>query len=489
MRNAARVEVTISVCLWLSGMAMLFGIPPANSADWDKGWQAYVSKDYATALREFKPLAEQGDAVAQLNLGLMYRDGQGVIQDYNEAVKWFRKAAQQKLSPALVNLGTMYVKGWGGEQNFKAAAKLYLEAAGHGFAAAQYELGILYVNGYGVAKNYSEAIEWFRKAAEQGLPRAQLYLGVMYAMGLGTIKDYTRAHMWWNLAASRGNKRAKSNRDAYEEKMTPSQIADAQNLARNFVPNITPTRRSDGIQVPKNDQRPRLGALPRPGSGSGFIVSKLGHVITNAHVVRGCRSITLGTEPDQQQIAKIISEDKRNDLALLKLSTPERIESSKSLLRNLGVQVLSRLDKGQLRSRDVRLGEKVVVAGFPFGDVISSSIKITSGIVSATRGLADNTGQFQLDAAVQPGNSGGPIYDKSGNIVGVVVARLNKLKMAKAIGSFPELSNFGVKISVVRTFIESSGLPVGNSGKGGSISTELIAGLAKKQTVMITCTQ
>ncbi len=78
---------------------------------------------------------------------------------------------------------------------------------------------------------------------------------------------------------------------------------------------------------------------------------------------------------------------------------------------------------------DVELGESVLVAGFPYGELYSNTIKVTKGIVSANRGLGDDTGQFQIDAAVQPGNSGGPIYDENGSIVGVVISRLNKMKV------------------------------------------------------------
>ena len=74
------------------------------------------------------------------------------------------------------------------------------------------------------------------------------------------------------------------------------------------------------------------------------------------------------------------------------------------------------------------------MSGYPYGVVLTNSINVNKGIISANRGLGDDIGQFQIDAAVQPGNSGGPIYDENGNIVGVVVAQLNKLKVAKAIG-------------------------------------------------------
>ena len=112
-----------------------------------------------------------------------------------------------------------------------------------------------------------------------------------------------------------------------------------------------------------------------------------------------------------------------------------------------------------MRSDDIELGEDVLVSGYPYGELFSNSIKVTKGIVSANKGMGDDSGQFQIDAAVQPGNSGGPIYDENGNIVGVVVAQLDPLKVAKTIGSLPQNVNFGIKASTVRQFLTSAGLP------------------------------
>ena len=142
---------------------------------------------------------------------------------------------------------------------------------------------------------------------------------------------------------------------------------------------------------------------------------------------------------------------------------------------------------GLLRSEDVELGEDVLVAGYPYGEAFSNSIKVTKGIVSANRGLGDDTGQFQIDAAVQPGNSGGPIYDENGNIVGVVVSQLNKMKFAKATGSMPENVNFGIKASTVRQFLNSAGLPTKWSKRSKRMSTKQLAKIAKNQTVMVVC--
>ena len=115
--------------------------------------------------------------------------------------------------------------------------------------------------------------------------------------------------------------------------------------------------------------------------------------------------------------------------------------------------------------------------------------KSDNGVVSSTRGAGDDSGQFQLDAAVQPGNSGGPIYDYGGNIVGVVVSQLNKLRMAEALGTIPENVNFGIKASTVRQFLISSGLPSKKSERTEEKSTEQLAEIAQNQALMVMCLQ
>ena len=235
---------------------------------------------------------------------------------------------------------------------------------------------------------------------------------------------------------------------------------------------------------------PRKEQASQSGTGSGFFVSKMGHVITNAHVVKGCNRVTVGDNANKQVPAEVVNTDRSNDLALLKLSSLEMASAeSKSLIQKLSIVVVPLASKGLLRSEDVRLGEKVLVAGYPFGDFFSNSIKVTTGVVSSTRGAGDDSGQFQLDAAVQPGNSGGPIYDSSGNIVGVVISQLDKLKVAKAIGSMPENVNFGIKASTVRQFLISSGLPSKKAERAEEKSTEQLSQIAQNQALMVMCLQ
>lgn len=140
--------------------------------------------------------AEAGLGKAQHTLGFMYDRGRGVPQNYAEAVKWYRLAAEQ------------------------------------GYAAAQFSLGIMYQKGHGVPQDYAEAVKWYQQAAEQGEARAQSNLGLMYAKGQGVPQDYVQAHMWLNLSAAAGNSQATKNRDTVARLMTPSQIAEAQSLAK-----------------------------------------------------------------------------------------------------------------------------------------------------------------------------------------------------------------------------------------------------------------
>jgi uncharacterized protein len=200
------------------------------------GMGGRVAQDYQEAIKWFRKAAEQGYPEAQCNLGDMYNKGDGVAQDYQEAIKWYKKAAEQDDASAQFNLALMYRKGDGVAKDSNEAIKWYKKAAEQGYMVAQYGLGMMYANGYDVAKNYQEAIKWFRKTAEWGLADAQYNLGLMYANGQGVPQDYIEAYKWLNLAAAQGNENAAKKRDILIEKMTPSQIAEAQRLSKEFKP-------------------------------------------------------------------------------------------------------------------------------------------------------------------------------------------------------------------------------------------------------------
>ena len=113
---------------------------------------------------------------------------------------------------------------------------MYRLAAEQGDASAQFNLGVMYNHGYGVPQDYKEAVKWYRLSAEQGDARAQNKLGLMYEKGEGVLQDYAIAHMWWNICGSSGGKDCVKYRNSIEKRMTPSQIEEAQRLARNWKP-------------------------------------------------------------------------------------------------------------------------------------------------------------------------------------------------------------------------------------------------------------
>ncbi len=185
----------------IAALIVLIGLGAAGPvrADWVAGVLAYDIGDYVTAMRKLRPLAEQGHMSAQHFLGLMYTKGQGVPQDNREALKWYRMSAEQ------------------------------------GGIHSQLLLGIMYDKGEGVYQDNKEALKWYRRSAEQGLALAQTNLGAMYEEGQGVLQDSVIAHMWYNIAGADGSKTGRENRALIQLTMTPAQIAEAQNLARECM--------------------------------------------------------------------------------------------------------------------------------------------------------------------------------------------------------------------------------------------------------------
>ncbi len=196
MNHERFISLRFPIALMLSTVCF---VTPAW-ADFKAGMDAANRGDHATASREWRPLAEKGDAAAQFNLGLLYYKGQGVPQDYVLTRQWWEKSAAQ------------------------------------GHVAAQVSLGILYASGYGVPKDNQQAVRWFRLAADQGDALAQVKLGIMYMQGDGVPQDYVQALKWSSLSGANGDKDAIEFRDVLAKLMTPAQITEAKKLAREWKP-------------------------------------------------------------------------------------------------------------------------------------------------------------------------------------------------------------------------------------------------------------
>jgi TPR repeat protein len=166
----------------------------------------YFQKEYEKAIDCYKIAAQEDNADAQYNLGLIYQEGEGVDQDYEEAISWYREAAEQGHRDAQCNLAYCYSQRRKDEDK---AAYWYRKAAEQGDAMAQYNLGRSYYNGWGVTQDYTEAAMWMQKAAEQGHSGAQQLLAELYEKGEGVGKDLEKALMWYRKAAEQGNEYAK----------------------------------------------------------------------------------------------------------------------------------------------------------------------------------------------------------------------------------------------------------------------------------------
>jgi TPR repeat protein len=227
------VRILLVLLALASPLSMAGG---AVAGPFEDAQAAHGRSDYATALRLWRPLADQGNAEAQYALGFMYARGQGVKQNNAEAAKWWRRAADQGNTFAQYNLGALYDNGEGVRQNKGEALKWYHLAAERGNDGAQFSVGLLYFAGVAVPENRVEAAKWWRRAADQGHIGAQAYLGLSYATGLGVPQDNIHAYTWLSVAAARGDQDAVSNRDRVARQMTPEQIAEAQKLASEWKP-------------------------------------------------------------------------------------------------------------------------------------------------------------------------------------------------------------------------------------------------------------
>ena len=185
--------------LSLVGVLVIAGGPVW--ADFQAGLTAYERNDFDTAIKEWLPLAEKGEAKSQYYLGSLYYYGLGKSQNFSKAIFWFQKAATQ------------------------------------GEISAQLCMGLMCYNGQGMDFNPKEAAYWFRKAAEQGSSQAQHHLGHLCATGMSGKKDVVEGYMWFSLAANGNYKPAATRRDMLAEQMTPQQLDEAQCLAREWKPN------------------------------------------------------------------------------------------------------------------------------------------------------------------------------------------------------------------------------------------------------------
>ena len=251
--------------------------------------------------------------------------------------------------------------------------------------------------------------------------------------------------------------------------MTADAIAkwlDAKDVDISAAVAETPSPRPANKLGKSATTTPRPPKMEIAATGTGWYVAPGGYLVTNAHVVESCKLVTLKSGAELQ----VINVQPDEDLALLKGVT----EVAPLLLRD---------------GRSARLAEDVLVAGYPLGGILSSGINVTVGTVSALAGMGDDERRFQFTAPVQPGNSGGPVLDTSGHVIGVVVSKLNAMNIQEQIGDIPQNVNFGIALPSLIKFLKGNDVPFEPKVSNKPVDKVDLAELARESTVLLQCYQ
>lgn len=376
----------------------------------------------------YKKSAEQGNGLGQYKFGRLCYDGIGVKLDYKVAAEWIKKAADQNIPDAQNDLGHMFEHGLGVAKSYSKAVALYRKAAEQGQAFAQCSLGNMYLQGNGVKRNYNDALWWFRKSADQGNSIAYANLGYMFENGLGVQKNTSEAISMYIKALE-----VDSNYDYPKNALSRLGVM-WQNVIQNRPTTSTNTEISSKKTTKKEDDEVSIDA-----SGTGFVIDKRGYLATNYHVTENSKGIYVCLQKDgvwKSYNAILVKEDPTNDLAIIKIDDKEFVHFS-SLPYNFTTEV-----------EDV--AADIYTLGYPRVNVMGTDIKYTAGAINSKTGIQGDPTHYQISAHTDHGNSGGPMFNTKGAIIGITDSGLDKAKYGDV--------NYAIKSSYLKSLVDA--LPV-----------------------------
>lgn len=479
----------------VAALALLLALPAARATD--RGDSA-ERREMAKAVQA---AATKGDPRAQLVLGTMYLSGGlGVRRNYGEAAKWLEAAAGQGNMHAAFLLGELYLAGKGEPKDAATAAGLIGKAAEAGDAAAmgvegelhefglgmapdlrqaaiwygkavaahdprgEARLGTLELEGRGVARDPAGGVRLLRDAAEWGDPVGMTGLAAAYLTGTGIGRDYTQAYIWALRGKAVKDKQAARLATQAALRLSAGHRDDAEHSARDWSPRRPGESDAMAALEGRDDAGPARGRLV--STGSGFFVNAGGALVTNHHVIEGCARLAAGTVASGINDVTIVADDRADDLAVLQASRPAAAIAS-------------------LREGDTRQAESVLVYGFPLVGELSTAGNATLGYVTALAGMQDDARFLQISAPLQPGNSGGPVVDASGNVVGIARAVL----VAGEPGVVPQNVNFAIKASVLRALLDAHKIAYAAAGLGAAKPPADLSDQTRGFTVLVACYQ
>ena len=303
----------------------------------------------------------------------------------------------------------------------------------------------------------------------QALPTGQPYRSTR----LHYVADCTSGRLITALTAYYGDDR-KLVHSEQRTQVRRSEFAapDAADVAEAM--NVACQRIAEGSAAPKAEAKAEVRPAPNPAargdtSGSGIVVSDTGQVLTNHHVVQECDAHEIIDTNHVAHKATLQVSDTQRDLALL---TVDKRFANVARVRS---------------DATPKLGEAITVVGYPLVSVLGSNPTVGFGHVSSTTGIRDNPTQMQISVPIQRGNSGGPVFDQAGNVIGVVVSKLDALKMAARGGDLPQNVNFAIRGEVMRLFLENNRVKYAVSRDTAKLENTDIAAQGAAVTVRVRC--
>jgi TPR repeat protein len=385
------------------------------------------NKDLSGATTDFSKAIELSKEYAEAfyNRGLV----ENAQRMFDAAISDFSKVIEIDPKNAEAYSGRGYANYY--RKEFSQAYINFRKAADLGSVRGQRMVGLFYLTGTGVSKNYGESFKWYQRAAYQGDAESQYRSGQLYFNGAGVAKDQLEALAWVNIAAATGKQDFLRFR-AYLEYILGQQAAlIAQQRSKEILQSIR-AEKEHGVTA---ESAPQAGDQPN-ATGTGVFITNDGAILTAAHVVKGARAIKVVTQQGIK-VATVTSIDIANDVALLHCDGT--------------FQAVPIKDSGS-----IKLGQSVFTIGFPDVQLQGFSPKMTRGEISSETGIQDDPRDWQISVPVQPGNSGGPLFDEEGNVIGIVVAKLDAAITAKVTGALPEDVNYAVKSSYALVLLQPS---------------------------------
>ncbi len=447
---------------------MLHAENPSDEVPLDPGEQEYqqgrasaAKGDWQTAIANYRAAASKDNADACLALGCTFYSPPRELgeADYSMASTYLQKARTLGNREADYFLGVILMSGGNGLDRDYEHATLCLERfvtflsglspsdmettgllGPRGLSDAIFRLGYIHE----MKDQVVRAVQYYKLAVELDDGDAMLRLGGMYMTGRGVVEDPAEGYKWILLAAARGAMHAQEIRMrciSGPDKMTDANIAEGRRRAQLYEREQEEAARKT-VEADENTASPRrMTTLPESRFQTGFCISSNGHVVTCAHGIENATNISVRVRDWAQ--ARVLAVDTRNDIAILKVEA-----------RTAPIPIQRRMP---------RQGDDITVWGFPNPELQGENLKATKGSINSLTGIQDDIRLLQLDAAVQPGNSGSPVVSVDGRAVGMVISRLDDIVTLALTATLPQNVNYAIKSAYIMPVIQSAGIVLPSS--------------------------